>query len=88
MPHVVTQSCCGDASCVYACPVNCIHPTPDEPDFLTSDMLYIDPVACVDPLGHDHRPRFRAEAGHDGLGQEALRAGLHEDELLAATVED
>ncbi|MBO2458433.1 FAD-dependent oxidoreductase [Actinomadura violacea] len=48
MPHVVTQSCCGDASCVYACPVNCIHPTPDEPDFLTSDMLYIDPVACVD----------------------------------------
>ncbi|MQY03642.1 FAD-dependent oxidoreductase [Actinomadura macrotermitis] len=48
MPHVVTQSCCGDASCVYACPVNCIHPTPDEPDFHTSDMLYIDPAACVD----------------------------------------
>jgi ferredoxin--NADP+ reductase len=33
---------------VYACPVNCIHPTPDEPDFHTSDMLYIDPAACVD----------------------------------------
>jgi ferredoxin--NADP+ reductase len=28
--------------------VNCIHPTPDEPDFATSEMLYIDPVACVD----------------------------------------
>ncbi|MET7767387.1 FAD-dependent oxidoreductase [Nocardia sp. NPDC005366] len=48
MPYVVTQSCCSDASCVYACPVNCIHPTPDEPDFLTADMLYVDPQACVD----------------------------------------
>lgn len=48
MPHVVTQACCADASCVYACPVNCIHPTPDEPDFLTSEMLYIDPATCVD----------------------------------------
>ncbi|MFQ6396722.1 FAD-dependent oxidoreductase [Nocardia sp. KC 131] len=48
MPYVVTQSCCSDASCVYACPVNCIHPTPDEPDFLTADMLYVDPKACVD----------------------------------------
>ncbi|GAA4477545.1 FAD-dependent oxidoreductase [Rhodococcus olei] len=48
MPHVVTQSCCSDASCVYACPVNCIHPTPGEPDFLTAEMLHIDPAACVD----------------------------------------
>lgn len=48
MPHVVTQACCGDASCVYACPVNCIHPTPDEPGFGTSEMLYIDPSTCVD----------------------------------------
>jgi len=48
MPHVITQSCCGDGSCVYACPVNCIHPTPDEPGFAGSEMLYIDPVACVD----------------------------------------
>lgn len=48
MPHVVTRSCCADASCVFACPVNCIHPTPDEPDFGTAEMLYVDPVACVD----------------------------------------
>ncbi|MFW0786881.1 4Fe-4S binding protein [Gordonia sp. CPCC 206044] len=48
MPHVVTQACCGDASCVYACPVNCIHPTPEEPGFGTSEMLYIDPSTCVD----------------------------------------
>lgn len=48
MPHVITQSCCSDGSCVYACPVNCIHPTPDEPGFATAEMLYIDPIACVD----------------------------------------
>lgn len=48
MPHVITQACCSDASCVYACPVNCIHPTPDEPDFATAEMLYIDPSSCVD----------------------------------------
>ncbi|WP_028479656.1 4Fe-4S binding protein [Nocardia sp. CNY236] len=48
MPYVITQSCCNDASCVFACPVNCIHPTPDEPDFLNVEMLYVDPQTCVD----------------------------------------
>lgn len=48
MPYVVTQSCCSDASCVFACPVNCIHPTPDEPDFRSAEMLYVDPQTCVD----------------------------------------
>lgn len=48
MPHVITQQCCGDASCVYACPVNCIHPAPGEPGFGTAEMLHIDPAACVD----------------------------------------
>ena len=48
MPHVIGQSCCNDASCVFACPVNCIHPSPDEPGFATTEMLYIDPEACVD----------------------------------------
>ncbi|SKF96959.1 putative ferredoxin/ferredoxin--NADP reductase [Mycobacteroides abscessus subsp. massiliense] len=48
MPHVVTQACCNEGSCVYACPVNCIHPTPDEPDFLKAEMLHIDASACVD----------------------------------------
>jgi ferredoxin--NADP+ reductase len=48
VPHVVTQSCCSDASCVVACPVNCIHPAPDEPGFATAEMLYVDPAACVD----------------------------------------
>lgn len=48
MAFAITQTCCTDASCVAACPVNCIHPTPDEPDFGTTDMLYIDPRACID----------------------------------------
>ena len=33
---------------MYACPVNCIHPSPDEPEFATAEMLYIDPAGCVD----------------------------------------
>lgn len=48
MAYAITQSCCADASCVSACPVNCIHPTPDEPDFGTTDMLFIDPATCID----------------------------------------
>jgi ferredoxin--NADP+ reductase len=48
MPHVVTQSCVGDGSCVHSCPVNCIQPTPDDPAFELAEMLHIDPTACVD----------------------------------------
>lgn len=48
MAHVITRPCCNDASCVSVCPVNCIHPTPDEPEFLTAEMLYIDPETCID----------------------------------------
>ena len=48
MTHVITQNCCNDAGCVVVCPVNCIHPTPDEPDFATAEMLYIDPAVCID----------------------------------------
>ncbi|MDA3646323.1 FAD-dependent oxidoreductase [Saccharopolyspora indica] len=48
MPYAITQTCCNDATCVKVCPVNCIHPTPDEPDFGTTDMLYIDPATCID----------------------------------------
>ncbi|GAA5153080.1 FAD-dependent oxidoreductase [Nocardioides marinquilinus] len=47
MAYVVTQSCCADASCVVACPVNCIHPAPGEEGFATAEMLYVDPRACV-----------------------------------------
>jgi ferredoxin--NADP+ reductase len=46
--HVITQTCCNDASCVPVCPVNCIHPTPEEPEYLTAEMLFIDPDVCID----------------------------------------
>ncbi|WP_435059878.1 FAD-dependent oxidoreductase [Streptomyces sp. bgisy060] len=48
MTYVVTRSCCADASCVLACPVNCIHPAPGEPGFGKTEMLYVDPRTCVD----------------------------------------
>ena len=48
MPHVVTQSCVGDGSCVYACPVNCIQPSPDDPAFELAEMLHVDPRSCMD----------------------------------------
>jgi ferredoxin/flavodoxin---NADP+ reductase len=48
MTYVITQSCCNDASCTAVCPVNCIHPTVDEPAFATAESLYIDPDACID----------------------------------------
>ncbi|SFJ28505.1 ferredoxin--NADP+ reductase [Amycolatopsis sacchari] len=48
MAFAITQTCCNDASCVSVCPVNCIHPTPDEPDFGTTEMLYVDPRTCID----------------------------------------
>jgi ferredoxin--NADP+ reductase len=48
MAFAITQTCCADASCVSVCPVNCIHPTPDEPDFGRTEMLYVDPDTCID----------------------------------------
>ena len=48
MAFAITQTCCNDASCVSVCPVNCIHPTPDEPGFGTTEMLHVDPQTCID----------------------------------------
>ncbi|MEV7299488.1 FAD-dependent oxidoreductase [Streptomyces clavifer] len=48
MTYAITQTCCTDATCIAACPVNCIHPTPEEKDFGRTEMLFIDPKACID----------------------------------------
>ncbi|MBV7706930.1 FAD-dependent oxidoreductase [Nocardia nova] len=48
MAFVVTQRCCNDASCLSECPVDCIRPRPEDPDFATAEMLYIDPQTCID----------------------------------------
>jgi NAD-dependent dihydropyrimidine dehydrogenase PreA subunit len=50
MAYVIAEPCIGtkDNSCVEVCPVDCIHPTPDEPDYDQVEMLYIDPEECID----------------------------------------
>ena len=50
MTFIIVEPCIGtkDASCIDVCPVDCIHPTKDEPDFETEEMLYIDPAECID----------------------------------------
>ena len=50
MTYVITQPCIGrkDASCVDVCPVDCIHPGPDEANFDEHQHLYINPDECID----------------------------------------
>lgn len=50
MSHYIAEPCIGtkDTACVAVCPVDCIHPTKDEPDYEPEEMLYIDPDVCID----------------------------------------
>jgi len=50
MTYVINEPCIGvkDASCTEVCPVDCIHPRPDEPDWELEEQLYIDPEECID----------------------------------------
>jgi NAD-dependent dihydropyrimidine dehydrogenase PreA subunit len=50
MAFIITDPCIGtkDHSCVDVCPVDCIHPRKDEPEFQTTSMLYIHPDECID----------------------------------------
>ena len=50
MPYVITQPCIGskDASCVDVCPVDCIHPSPNEEEFETAEHLHINRDECID----------------------------------------
>jgi NAD-dependent dihydropyrimidine dehydrogenase PreA subunit len=50
MPFVITDPCIGtkDSACVDVCPVDCIHPRKDEPEFESATMLYIHPEECID----------------------------------------
>lgn len=49
MAYVITQPCIGskEASCVDVCPVDCIHPTPDEAQYTYVDHLFINPDECI-----------------------------------------
>ncbi len=50
MPFIITDPCITtkDGSCVDVCPVDCIHPRKDEPEFEQATMLYIHPEECID----------------------------------------
>ncbi len=50
MAMVITDACKGvkDTACVAVCPVDCIHPTSEEPGFAEAEQLYIDPDVCID----------------------------------------
>jgi ferredoxin len=48
MAYVITDTCTKDEHCIETCPVNCIHPTKDEPNFETATQLYVNPVECID----------------------------------------
>lgn len=48
MAYVITQACCNDTACVDVCPVDCIRPTADDPEYLTTEQLYIEPETCID----------------------------------------
>jgi NAD-dependent dihydropyrimidine dehydrogenase PreA subunit len=50
MAYVINEPCIGvkDGSCVEVCPVDCIHPARNEPDYDTAEQLYIDPDECID----------------------------------------
>src|SRR5215472_13849733 len=74
MAYVIAEPCIGvkDTACVDACPVDCIHPKKDELAFADAEMLYIDPVECIDcgacvsrvPCFRDFCPRrFAREVG-------------------------
>ena len=50
MTYVITEPCTDvkDAACVEVCPMDCIHPTRDEPGCAASPQLYINPDECTE----------------------------------------
>ena len=51
MTYVICEPCIDvkDTACVDVCPVDCIHPTPDNEEFFEEEVqLFIDPEECID----------------------------------------
>ena len=51
MTYVICEPCIDvkDTACVDVCPVDCIHPTPDNEEFFEEEVqLYIDPEESID----------------------------------------
>ena len=49
MAFVICEPCIDtlDTSCLLVCPSDAIHPTFDDPDFASTDQLFINPIRCV-----------------------------------------
>ena len=50
MAYIICEPCVGikDTACADVCPVDCIHPRKDEPEYESAEMLYIHPDECID----------------------------------------
>ena len=48
MAFIIVDTCTKDEKCIEVCPVDCIHPRKDEPQFADATQLYVDPVNCID----------------------------------------
>ncbi len=50
MAYVIAEPCIDvkDTACVDVCPMDCIHPRRDEPDYSAAPQLFIDPDECID----------------------------------------
>ena len=50
MAYIICEPCVGtkDTACVEPCPVDCIHPTKEEAEYESAEMLYIHPDECID----------------------------------------
>ena len=70
MTYIIAQPCIGtkDTACVAVCPVDCIHPTKDNPNFDEAEMLYIDPDVCIEAT-----PQVLAPAKDQARAREAAR---------------
>lgn len=47
MAYAITSACVADYGCVDACPVNCIHPRPEDAAYDGIEQLYINPDVCI-----------------------------------------
>ena len=50
MAYIITEPCLNvkDLACVEVCPVDCIHPRDNAPDFAEAKQLFINPDECID----------------------------------------
>ena len=55
MAYVITETCTKDEHCIETCPVNCIHPTKDEPNFETVPVCPTQSIYVVEELPEEQK---------------------------------